>query len=503
MLNNSSVSSTSEISPMNIFLLSTDSDIISAVQYYTDREKDFLTTVSDVDKAADTIKTRNYDAVLFDCSIRPTELIGLAGECADELSETVVLLIGPLDHEQREQLSRRLSAHYTVDKPLRKPAFNEIMQHVKMRSTIVRKAGLIGNSSAMEEIVQTVMQIAPTPITVLISGESGTGKEVIARAIHSVSQRSGKQFLAVNCAALAEGILESELFGHEKGSFTGASTRRIGMFERADKGTIFLDEIGEIPHPTQIRLLRVLEEREIMRVGGTDVIPVDVRIIAATNRDLGELVEEGKFRRDLYYRIKVLEINVPPLRKRTEDIPLLLDRMTRMYAEGNNLPLRRFGDEMKDLLSQMRWSGNVRELRNFVESCLALTKSMVISTRDIPAHLLHDLNRQTTLPVPADKSTEQLERELIYRTLLSLKTDVTYIKELLMENRICTPETEFSRMREVVPIENGTEPTLEELERQAVTDALEHTRGNRRKAARLLGIGERTLYRKIKQYDIK
>ena len=488
---------------MNILLLSKDSDIITAVQNYTDQENDLLTTASDVDEASEQIKTRNYDAVLMDCSIRPTELIGLAGVCADELSETVVLLLGPLDHEQREQLSRRLSAHYSADKPLRKPAFIEVMQRVKMRSTIVRKAGLIGNSSAMEEIIQTVMQISPTPITVLITGESGTGKEVIARAIHSVSQRSDKPFLAINCAALAEGVLESELFGHEKGSFTGASTRRIGMFERAHNGTIFLDEIGEVPHSTQIRLLRVLEEREIMRVGGTDVIPVNVRVIAATNSDLGELVEEGRFRRDLYYRIKVLEINVPPLRERTEDIPLFLDRLTRLYAEDNNLPLRRFSDEAKEFLSKMRWPGNVRELRNFVESCFALTESTVIRSRDIPAHLIKDPNRQTSLPVPADRTTEQLERELIYRTLLDLKNDLTEIKELITENPVYRPGKGYSQIREVVPIENGSEPTLEELERQAVVDALEYTHGNRRKAARLLGIGERTLYRKIKQYDIK
>ncbi|MCE5249187.1 sigma-54 dependent transcriptional regulator [bacterium] len=487
---------------MKILLLSKDTEIITAVQNYSDQEGDRLTLATTVKEASAGIGTREFDAVLLDCSIRPTELIGLAGERADELMETVVLLLGPLDHEQREMLGRRLSAHYSVDKPLRRQMFNETMQRLKMRSIIVRKAGLIGRSPAMEEIIQTIMQIGATPITILITGESGTGKEVIARAIHAVSQRSEEPFLAVNCAALAEGILESELFGHEKGSFTGATARRIGMFERADHGTIFLDEIGEIPHSTQIRLLRVLEEREIMRVGGTDVIPVDVRVITATNRNLGLSVEKGAFRRDLYYRIKVLDIFVPPLRERPEDIPLLLDRLVRLYAEENRLPLRRFTDESKAVLSRMRWTGNVRELRNFVESCLALTTVHTIGPDDIPPHLLDEIDRQYGLPVPAEKKTEQIERELIYRTLLDLKRDIGEIRELLFENRIVHAETDYPPIREVVPIENGNEPTLEELERQAIIDALDHTRGNRRKAARLLGIGERTLYRKLKQYRI-
>ncbi|MBN1291023.1 MAG: sigma-54-dependent Fis family transcriptional regulator [Candidatus Latescibacteria bacterium] len=487
---------------MNILLLSKDNDTITAVQKYTDSKIDRLNVVSDVSLASEKIKTRDFDMVFMDCSIRPTELIMLAGEYAEELSETVVLLLGPLDHEQREQLGRRLSAHYSIDKPLRKQAFIEMLHRVKMRSTIVRKAGLIGRSSAMEEIIQTIIQIGPTPITVLITGDSGTGKEVVARALHEVSRRSDQPFLAINCAALAEGVLESELFGHEKGSFTGAATRRTGLFERAHGGTIFLDEIGEIPHSTQIRLLRVLEEREIMRVGGAEIIPVDVRIIAATNRNLAELVEKRTFRRDLYYRIKVLEIHVLPLRKRPEDIPILIDRLTRLYAEDNRLEQRRFSDEAKDTLSRMPWTGNVRELRNFIESTLALTQNPVINTYDIPPHLLRDLNRQNTLPVPSEKSTDQMERELIYRSLLDLKKDITEIKELLMENRIIARTEEYPHIREVVPIENGGESTLEELEQQAVADALEHTHGNRRKAAKLLGIGERTLYRKIKQYGI-
>ena len=487
---------------MNILLVSKDDEIIQTVRDYSVRTGGSFATAITVRKASEAIGTTDYDAVLMDCSIRPTELINLAGERADELAEIVVLLLGPLDPNQRVNLSRRLSAHYAIDKPLRKSAFNEIMQRVNMRSTIVKKVGLIGRSPAIEETIQTVMQIGPTPITVLITGESGTGKEIIARAVHAVSRQSGKPFLAVNCAALAEGVLESELFGHEKGSFTGAAARRIGLFERANHGTIFLDEIGEIPHSTQIRLLRVIEEREIMRVGGTEVIPVDVRIIAATNSNLGIQVEEGTFRRDLYYRIKVLEIFAPPLRERPEDVPLLIDRLARLYTVENNTKPRRFGNESKIMLSGMRWSGNVRELRNFVESCFALTTATVIEPNDIPAHLLHDINRQNTLPVAIEKPTDQVERELIYRILLDLKRDVNDIKDMLMERRVVAPEAGIPKMREVVPIDGGAESTLEDLERQAIIDALEHTHGNRRNAAALLGIGERTLYRKIRQFGL-
>lgn len=488
---------------MKILLISSDADVKRTVEEYTRSSGDGLDTVPHTRDARKRVSTREYDALLMDCSIRPLELIAFVGESAEYLSEVVVLLLGPLDQDQREKLGRRLSAHYAIDKPLRRQAFREMMERVSMRATIVRRAGLIGKSAVMEETVQTIMQVGPAPISVLITGESGTGKEVIARAIHAVSGRSGKPFLAVNCAALAEGVLESELFGHEKGSFTGAAGRRIGMFEKAHGGTIFLDEIGEIPNSTQIRLLRVLEEREIMRVGGTETIPVDVRIIAATNRDLRELVEKRQFRRDLYYRIKVLEINVPPLRNRPEDIPLLIDRIARRYTQENSLPPRRFDDEAKQYLSRAIWPGNVRELRNFVESCLALTSHPVIGLSEIPEHLLNEVYRQNTLPVRKEKTSDQVERELIYRTLIELKNDLTEIKEALRGFGTRTGYDEPQRIMEVVPLQSGGESTLEEMERQAVIDALHQTQGNRRKAARLLGIGERTLYRKLKQYDIR
>ena len=485
---------------MKIILISHDAEIINTVEKYVYGSGDQLKTASDVKQARKFLGSDEYDAVLMDCSIRASELIVLASDMDDALVETVVLLIGPLDHEQREKLGQRLSAHYSVDKPLRGNAFSDIMERIKMRSKIVHNAGLIGRSPVMEETIQIIMQIGPTPISVLISGESGTGKEVIGRAIHSVSLRADESFLAVNCAALAEGVLESELFGHEKGSFTGATARRAGMFEKAHGGTIFLDEIGEIPHFTQIRLLRVLEEREIIRVGGTEIVPVDVRVIAASNRNLSELTNKGTFRRDLYYRIKVLEIKVPPLRERSEDIPLLVDRLAKLYVKENNLPPRQFDEKTKAYLSQMPWYGNVRELRNFVESTLALTNVSAISTEDIPKHLINELSSPHTLPVKTGVSTEQFEHELIYRTILDLKDDISEIKEILAENRI-PKTTDKSREIEIEPVYQTSE-TLEQMEREAIIEALTQTNENRRKTAKLLGIGERTLYRKLKQYGL-
>jgi DNA-binding NtrC family response regulator len=489
---------------MNILLLSADPVVAGIVGDYAKAHGDDLRIASLIREASAVVSSEDMDILILDCTLRSMELIAFTSEAAEHLAETVLLLIGPFDQDQREKLSRRISAHYAIDAPIRKQAFAEVMERVSMRSAIVRKAGLIGKSAVMEETVQTIMQVGPTPITVLITGESGVGKEVIARAIHSVSPRAGNPFLAVNCAALAEGVLESELFGHEKGSFTGAVARRTGMFEKANGGTIFLDEIGEIPPSTQIRLLRVLEEREIMRVGGMESITVDVRIIAATNRDLRDLVEKNAFRRDLYYRIKVLEIDVPPLRNRPEDIPLLIDRMLKRYSRENGLPLRRFDEETKQYLSRAVWPGNVRELRNFVESCLALTTKKVIGLSDIPEHILGEIHRQGALPVLKEKIPEHTERELIYRTLIELKNDLAEIRDLLRRGGAVAPGyIEPLHHMEVVPFQPGNETTLDEMERVAITDALRQTRGNRRRAAKLLGIGERTLYRRLKRYDIR
>src|SRR5581483_5189288 len=255
------------------------------------------------------------------------------------------------------------------------------------RRRLSLETGLIGESEAIREVMVKIEQMAPVSSTVLIEGESGTGKELVARAIHRLSPRRGKPFIAVNIGALPETLLESELFGHEKGAFTGAAERRLGRFELAHGGTLFLDEIGEIPSATQVKLLRVLEEREFMRVGGTQPITVDVRVVAATNQPLRELVEEGRVRADLFYRLNVLRIYLPPLRERPEDIPILVRRFIQDYSAQHDRTFRGISAEAMQLLMEYPWPGNVRELRNLVESMVVLAPDHEIQPGDLPRHI--------------------------------------------------------------------------------------------------------------------
>ncbi|MFN3821022.1 MAG: sigma-54 interaction domain-containing protein, partial [bacterium] len=242
---------------------------------------------------------------------------------------------------------------------------------------------IISQSPLMKEVKRVIEQVAASDITVLITGESGTGKELVARAIHSLSPRRKGPLLTVNCGAIPEGIFESEIFGHEKGAFTTALERRRGYFEQADKGSIFLDEIGEMPLPVQVKLLRVLDMGTFMRVGGSGEIKVDVRIIAATNKDLGLEVARGRFRQDLFYRLKAVNIILPPLRDRPEDIPLLVEHFAQEFAQRNRHPLPKFEPEAMELLQKQHWAGNVRELKNFIESLLALSRNEVITEEEI------------------------------------------------------------------------------------------------------------------------
>jgi DNA-binding NtrC family response regulator len=371
--------------------------------------------------------------------------------------------------------------------------------------------------------------------TVLVEGESGTGKELVARALRALSPRRNKPFIAVNVGALPETLLESELFGHEKGAFTGAAERRLGRFELADGGTLFLDEIGEIPPATQVKLLRVLEEREFTRVGGIASIQVDVRVIAATNRPLREHVEEGSFRADLYYRLNVLSIYLPPLRERPEDIPLLVRRFVRDLAAQHDRPFPGLSAEAMGLLVQYPWPGNVRELRNLVESMVVLSHGREIGPEDLPRQI-RDGGNARFLPVHTGpvvrgaESADGRELEFILRSLLELKLQVeelrrrmddspygagvgsgrgAFIGEVPAPARLSeagVPPVAAIGPRDetpppnVVTIAPGTK--MAEVERAVIEAALKETRGNRRRAAELLGIGERTLYRKIKEYRL-
>lgn len=364
--------------------------------------------------------------------------------------------------------------------------------------------GLIGESEPFLQLTESIRQVAPTQITVLISGESGTGKEMVARALHQLSTRSSNPMLTVNCGAIPEGILESELFGHEKGAFTGAVDSRKGYFELADGGTLFLDEIGEMPLATQVKLLRVLEEREFMRVGGHQTVHIDVRVIAATNRELENEVRKGNFRKDLYYRLNAVSIRVPSLRERKEDIRLLTLFFAREICRSNQIPFHGFTTEAFEELENHGWPGNIRELRNVVERVLIFEKGKKIDANMIRFHLQKTEFHEAALPMVLGKSTDQVERELIYRALLDIRVALEDLKTLIISYKPREiPAPVSVSAREQMSQSAGIEDlSLQNAERRLILQALDQFRGNRRKAAKALGLGERTLYRKLKEYGV-
>ena len=372
-----------------------------------------------------------------------------------------------------------------------------------------QKIGFYGESPEVEELISTIVMVAPTDLSVLIIGESGTGKEIIANAIHSLSKRSSKTLISVNCGAIPEGILESELFGHEKGSFTGAIGQKKGYFELANKGTILLDEIGEMPLNTQVKLLRVLESAEFMRVGGSEIQKVDVRIIAATNRDLESAVQNNEFRRDLYFRLKAITIHIPPLRSRKGDIPILVKKFTEDYVDKNNIRFKGFAPEAIDQLVNYNWPGNVRELRNFVETSIILNRGEIVHSSYVRSAL--NLDTQTTvssnLPMPLNKTPEQAERELIYRMLVALKLDIDEMKVILNNavqgNLNSNNGSTFNDNAEGLGYNGEVQTqTMEAMEKKLIKETLDRFAGSRRKTAKALQISERTLYRKINEYGL-
>src|SRR5688500_8708566 len=407
---------------------------------------------------------------------------------------------------------------------------NEVFDGIKRileRRRLAEVTGLIGESDAIREVLVKIEQMAPVSSTVLIEGESGTGKELVARAIHHLSPRRAKPFIPVNIGALPETLLESELFGHEKGAFTGAAERRLGRFELAHTGTLFLDEVGEAPSPTQVKLLRALEEREIMRLGGVSPIRVDVRVVAATNRPLRDHVEEGSFRADLYYRLNVLHIYLPPLRQRPEDIPLLVRRFVRELSQAHGREFKGISAEAMQILAGYAWPGNVRELRNLVESMVVLSPGREIGADDIPRQLRDGGVRLLPVHVgPVLRASEGVngrELEFIVRSMVELKLQVEELRRRLDEVRqpngqwigevqgsqfavrsspsaVASIEPPESQASDVVTIGPGM--TMEEIERAAIRQARAASRGNRRKAAEMLAIGERTLYRKLREYNL-
>lgn len=407
-----------------------------------------------------------------------------------------------------------------LTKPVNAEEVAAVVKRLIERQRVADLTGLHGESAPVRELLVRLDQIAPVTSTVLVEGESGTGKELVARAIHKMSPRRNKPFIAVNVGALAETLLESELFGHEKGAFTGAAERRLGRFELADGGTLFLDEIGEIPPSTQVKLLRVLEEREVTRVGGTQAIKVDVRVITATNRSLRAQVEAGTFRPDLYYRLNVLSMYLPPLRERRDDIALLVRRFVREFAAAHDRVFRGISAEAMQALVGYSWPGNVRELRNLIESMVVLAPGREITVDDIPREI-REGGAARLLPVPVGAilregaQAEGRELEFIVRSLVELKLQVEELRRRLDTQQAwaevpSAPSYPLVRAMEApepvgaapVGITITPEMTMADIERVAIESALRQTRGNRRKAAELLAIGERTMYRKLKEYHL-
>ncbi len=385
-----------------------------------------------------------------------------------------------------------------------------------------QSSGIIGNSSAIRQVIEMITQVAQVDISVLITGESGTGKEIVAKALHKFSKRSNEPMVTVNCGAIPSGLIESELFGHKKGAYTGAAEDRQGYFKFAHKGTIFLDEIGETPLETQVKLLRVLESGEFMRVGDSKTMYSDVRVIAATNSDLETEARKGNFRQDLYYRLKTVTINVPALRHRIEDLSLLVERFALEFTRSNDIPYRGFMPEATRLMKQYDWPGNVRELKNFVESILVLEKGQRI-TADMIARQLRPVKapENHNLPILVDRSPEQAEREILLRQIFLMRQDIQDLKEIIGGKAVLNPIDEIHYLphaaTEIQPVPdsmNGEDfpmirgeaigdMTLEALEKEAIMRTLQHFNNNRRAAARSLGMSERTLYRKIDQYGLE
>ena len=394
--------------------------------------------------------------------------------------------------------------------------------------TIKQKFGIVGNSTPLNHAIEVAVQVAPTDMTVLISGESGTGKESFSKIIHSISKRKHGQFIAVNCGAIPEGTIDSELFGHEKGSFTGANESRKGYFEVTDKGTIFLDEIGEMPLSTQSRLLRILENGEFMKVGSSKVQKTDVRIIAATNVNLEDAVRNKKFREDLFYRLNTVPIIVPPLREREEDISLLFRKFASDFSDKNHINPIRLSEEAKKELMKYRFPGNIRELKNITEQMSVLEIERNVDLETVKKYIPDTNNLPALSNTNLDSDDENYnERDILYKILFDLKNDVTEMKkiidnilntndnvhleskdtELIEERKILINETNNhnnENYQEVTEVEfDGESLSIEKKEKELIIKALRKNRNKRKYAAKDLGISERTLYRKIKHYHIE
>ena len=504
---------------MSAQILLTLADLETAVPLNAALERAGFTTalVSPVDDARAALRREGPDVVVLSGSVHEPPALQLAHQARD-LEVLTLALLEPTDPDPGDTRGR-VGVTMTLVKPVPADDLVAAIGRLVDRRRLQQHTGISGQSAAIQEVLVKIEQMAPVSSTVLIQGESGSGKELVAKGLHDLSPRRGKPFIAINCAALPETLLESELFGHEKGAFTGAAERRLGRFELADGGTLLLDEIGEVPPSIQVKLLRVLESRSFFRVGGTQAIKVDVRVVAATNRNLREQVGLGEFRDDLFYRLSVLNIYLPPLRERPEDIPLLVRRFIREIARQHDRPFRGITAEAIQRLVNASWPGNVRQLRNLVESMVVLAPGTEIRASDIPPDIL--AGAPTLLPVLAregglDRGQGNQELEFILRGLMDLRMQVEELRRRLDDRsggRVQVIEVPEAAPRDGRgmddPFEAEQTPVLyrpgmrmADVEKATIEAVLQECGGNRRQAAAALGIGERTLYRKIREFGL-
>lgn len=457
--------------PIRVLIVDDDEAHAQAVAESLSRVGGDCTVASTGQRGIALIESENFDVVVTDLRMDDVDGLAILRKTKEELPDAEVILLTGHASVQSALAAGQHGAHTYLTKPLDISELRNAVDKAAMRVRLIRNnadlnrrldekfgfEGVIGNSPQMRKIIETLKLVAPTDSTVLITGENGTGKELVARALHQNSLRKSKPFVPVNISAIPESILENELFGHEQGAFTGAAAKRIGKFEYANGGTLFLDEVGEMPMDTQIKLLRVLEDHKITRLGANDEHEVNVRLVAATNADLKSMVEQKKFRDDLYYRLSVVSIYLPPLRERRSDVPLLLDHFRKELGERYDKEVQGFSRAANQALMLYDWPGNIRQLRNTVERMLVLDTDGLLDADDLPEEIRPLAEQSGNGHIPDSGAGAD---DLIGRT-------------------------------------------LNEVEKYYIQKALELTGGKREEAAGLLGIGERTLYRKIKEYGLK
>ena len=449
----------------HILIMDDEATVRKRLEEHLSRKGYDVVGVGTVKEAMDEISRDRYDMFLTDCNIPGVDALRTSDEARKINPDMAIVIMTSFGTIETAVKAIRAGAYDYLAKPVDPDQLAVLIERISERRDLIRENTelkemlierykfdeIVSTSHAMEEVLNMAGRVAASSATVLLRGESGTGKELIAKAIHFHSPRANGPLIKVNCAALPETLLESELFGHEKGAFTGATTRRIGRFEAADRGTLFLDEIGELTPGMQVKLLRVLQEREFERLGGNETIKVDVRVIAATNRDIEKAVKEGTFREDLYYRLNVVSIVIPPLRERKEDVPALLDFFIKKYNAENKKSITGISAETRDLLMRYGYPGNVRELENIIERAVVLSKKGIITTADLPIH------------VRTSASEEELSAE---------------------------------------PLKGSLNETLETIERSIIQEALKASGNVQTRAAEKLGISERVLRYKLKKYKL-